>query len=386
MGNSVYNVDISKPLAHMTPYSPGPVDPPVVSDLQSHSVSVSWAPPAQPNGVITHYTLHLTSTLSLSHSTATVPGNTTSYSLYNLLPYQLYSLQVEACTPAGCTLSVESQSFHTPAAPPEGVPVPHLYSDTPTSVLLSWGAPERSNGELEGWVVERSVRGTQQVSTVVRLPPSPPPLSYLDHSSALSPWTSYQYRLVASTQAGSNTSAWANITTRPSRPAGLVPPRVDVLGPDSLQVMWSPPVIANGVIDRYEIRLPDPRVSHDDLSNLTVTVTDLVPYTDYLVTVLACSSGGGLIGGCTESLPTAVTTLPTIPQDLAPLAVVAISESFLAVSWQPPDRPNGPNLRYELLRRKSRQPLATQPPADLHRWFNVYAGDKLFHQDKGLSR
>uniref|UniRef100_A0A8C7Q6N4 Usher syndrome 2A (autosomal recessive, mild) n=1 Tax=Oncorhynchus mykiss TaxID=8022 RepID=A0A8C7Q6N4_ONCMY len=366
--------------------SPGPVDPPVVSALQSHSVSVSWAPPAQPNGGITHYTLHLTSTLSLSHSTATVPGNTTSYSLYNLLPYQLYSLQVEACTPAGCTLSGESQSFHTPAAPPEGVPVPHLYSDTPTSVVLSWGAPERSNGELEGWVVERSVRGTQQVSTVVRLPPSPPPLSYLDHSSALSPWTSYQYRLVASTQAGSNTSAWANITTRPSRPAGLVPPRVDVLGPDSLQVMWSPPVIANGVIDRYEIRLPDPRVSHDDLSNLTVTVTDLVPYTNYLVTVLACSSGGSLIGGCTESLPTAVTTLPTIPQDLAPLAVVAVSESFLAVSWQPPDRPNGPNLRYELLRRKSRQPLAAQPPADLHRWFNVYAGDKLFHQDKGLSR
>lgn len=113
----------------------------------------------------------------------------------------------------------------------------------------------------------------------------------------------------------------------------------------SPQVMWSPPVIANGVIDRYEIRLPDPRVSHDDLSNLIVTVTDLVPYTDYLVTVLACSSGGGLIGGCTESLPTAVTTLPTIPQDLAPLAVVAVSESFLAVSWQPPDRPNGPNLR-----------------------------------------
>lgn len=43
-------------------------------------------------------------------------------------------------------------------------------------------------------------------------------------------------------------------------------------------------------------------------------------------------------------------------------------------------------LRYELLRRKSRQPLAAQAPADLHRWFNVYAGDKLFHQDKGLSR
>ena len=29
---------------------------------------------------------------------------------------------------------------------------------------------------------------------------------------------------------------WVNITTRPSRPAGLSPPRVKVLGPESLQV------------------------------------------------------------------------------------------------------------------------------------------------------
>ncbi|KAL0969312.1 hypothetical protein UPYG_G00225390 [Umbra pygmaea] len=364
---------------------PGPLPPPVVSTLHARNVSVSWAAPSQPNGLITQYTLQLRSA-NVSSSTATVPGNTTRYTFHKLQPFQLYSLQVEACTQAGCTISGESQTFRTPSAAPEGVPAPHLYSDTPTSVLLSWGAPERSNGDLEGWRVERRVLDTQQVSTVVSLPPSAPPLSYLDHSSALSPWVSYQYRLVASSQGGASASPWANVTTRPSRPAGLVPPRVDVLGPDTLQVSWSPPIIANGEIHRYEIRLPDLHVSHDDLSNLSVTVTQLVPYTDYLVTILACSSGGGHVGGCTESLPTAVTTLPTTPQYLVPLAVVAISESFLAVSWQPPERPNGPNIRYELLRRKSRQPLAAQPPADLHRWFNVYAGDKLFHQDKGLSR
>ncbi|KAJ7988957.1 hypothetical protein DPEC_G00314570 [Dallia pectoralis] len=367
--------------------SPGPVDPPVVSALQASNVSVSWVPPARPNGVIVHYTLRLgcTDTNAVT-STATLPGNTTSYTLLGLHPFRLYFLQVEACTQVGCTLSGESRSFRTPSAPPAGVPAPRLYSDTPTSVLLSWGAPERSNGELEGWKVERRLSGTEEVSTVASLPPAPPPLSYLDHSSALSPWTSYQYRLVTRTEAGVNASAWANITTRPSRPAGLAPPRVDVLGPDSLQVTWSPPIIANGEISRYEIHLPDPRISHDDRSNLSLTVTDLVPHTDYRVTVLACSSGGVHIGGCTESLPTSVTTPPTMPQGLAPLAVVPVSESLLAVSWQPPERPNGANIRYELLRRKSRQPLALHPPTDLHRWFNVYAGDELFHQDKGLSR
>ncbi|XP_071778073.2 usherin [Centroberyx gerrardi] len=357
----------------ITTSSQGPIDNPISSSTSAPSDVIS------------------------SPLSVTVPGNTTSYTFLNLLPYQIYSLQVEACTSVGCSLSGTSQLFRTPPAAPEGVPAPHLYSDTPTSVLLSWGAPERSNGPLEGWLVERRVAGTNPVSTVGSLPPAAPPLSFLDSSSALSPWTSYQYRLAAHTQAGSATGPWVNITTRPSRPAGLSPPRVTVLGPQSLQVAWSPPLIPNGEIPGYEIRLPDPRVSHDNVSELNVTVTGLVPYTNYSVTVLACSKGGGHVGGCTESLPTPVTTLPTIPQGLAPLAVVAVSESFLAVSWQPPSKPSGPNIRYELLRCKTHQPLAiatvptvTAPPPppseDLHRWLHVYSGTKLFYQDKGLSR
>lgn len=55
------------------------------------------------------------------------------------------------------------------------------------------------------WVIERRVAGTKQISTVGHLPPDPPPLSFLDSSSALSPWTTYQYRLVLHNQAGSTT-------------------------------------------------------------------------------------------------------------------------------------------------------------------------------------
>lgn len=55
------------------------------------------------------------------------------------------------------------------------------------------------------WLIERRVAGTKQVSTVGHLPPDPPPLSFLDSSSALSPWTSYQYRLVLQNQAGNTT-------------------------------------------------------------------------------------------------------------------------------------------------------------------------------------
>lgn len=55
------------------------------------------------------------------------------------------------------------------------------------------------------WLIERRVAGTAQVSTVGYLPPDPAPLSFLDSSSALSPWTGYQYRLVLYNQAGNST-------------------------------------------------------------------------------------------------------------------------------------------------------------------------------------
>ncbi|XP_056624652.1 usherin [Triplophysa dalaica] len=360
---------------------PGSVDPPILSDIQPRNASVSWSPPSQPNGVITHYNIYQNYQLS-----ANVSGNSSDHTLSQLAPYQQYTIQVEACTAAGCSLSAESQSIHTPPAPPEDVPAPKLYSDTPTSVLINWAPPLRSNGELDGYTVQRRLTGVQEIHTVATQLPNKT-LTYLDSSAALSPWTTYEYRIVANTRlGGSNSSEWKNVTTRPSRPAGLQPPHVLVLGPESVQVTWSAPLIPNGEIERYEIRMPDLRISNTNVAILNRTISSLVPYTNYNITILACSGGGGHVGGCTESHPTMVTTSPTIPQGLSSLSVVAVSESFLAVSWQMPLRPNGPNIRFELLRRKTQQPLASRPPEDLNLWYNVYAGTKLFHEDKGLSR
>lgn len=114
-----------------------------------------------------------------------------------------------------------------------------------------------------------------------------------------------------------------------------------------LQVSWKPPLIQNGEILNYEIRMPDPRIviAGNSASTLSYLVTNLLPYTNYSITVVACSGGNGLLGGCTESLPTSVTTPSTAPEGISPLSVTPISESFIAISWQPPLRPNGPHLR-----------------------------------------
>lgn len=220
-------------LAVVSSLGPGSVDPPVLYEIQPRKATISWSPPSRPNGILTHYNIYQNSELI-----TTVPANTTSLTLSSLKPYQQYSIQVEACTMMGCTLSNNSHALHTPAAPPEDVTRPRLYSDTPTTVLATWAPPLHPNGPLESYTLERRVNGSQQIFKVATLMPNQT-LTHLDSSASLSPWSTYEYRVIATTrQGGSNGSQWEKVTTRPSRPAGIQPPRVLVLGPESVQVAF----------------------------------------------------------------------------------------------------------------------------------------------------
>uniref|UniRef100_A0A663LW22 Usherin n=1 Tax=Athene cunicularia TaxID=194338 RepID=A0A663LW22_ATHCN len=362
---------------------PGPLDPPLLLNVTARAASITWQHPLKPNGIITHYNIYQNGQL---HDT--VLGTRSNCTLEDLHPFTVYVFQVEGCTSKGCSLSTETPAIQTLPDAPEDIPAPELYSDTPTSVVISWQLPVHTNGLVENVTIERRVKGTEQISTVVTLPLSQS-MSYIDQSTALSPWQKFEYRILMSTlHGGTNSSAWSEVTTRPSRPAGVQPPDAEVLGPHSVKVSWKPPLIQNGEILNYEIRMPDPRIViiGNTSSTLSHLVTNLIPYTNYSVTVIACSGGDGFLGGCTESLPTSVTTPSTVPQSVSPLSVTPISESFIAISWQPPLRPNGPHLRYELLRRKIQQPLASNPPEDLNLWHNIYSGTQWFYEDKGLSR
>lgn len=62
-------------------------------------------------------------------------------------------------------------------------------------------------------------------------------------------------------------------------------------------------------------------------------------------------------GGCTESFPVSVTTDPDVPDGQVPPRGVAVSQSIISLIWQPPAEPNGPNIRYELSRQKTNEPL-----------------------------
>jgi len=71
-------------------------------------------------------------------------------------------------------------------------------------------------------------------------------------------------------------------------PAGVLAPRVEVLGATRLKVSWAHPINPNGQLISYTVRLPQPRFNVS--ANLTsLDVTDLDAYTLYNVTLTACS-------------------------------------------------------------------------------------------------
>ncbi|XP_068088985.1 usherin isoform X3 [Hyperolius riggenbachi] len=361
--------------------NPGAVKPPLLFSLKSRSVTLMWSTPVKPNGIITHFNLYQNGSLQ-----AIVLGNHSQYTFHNLIPFTRYHYQLEACTIAGCSLSQESLDIMTHPDLPSDIPPPDLHSDTPTSVMIRWRPPLHPNGLVETFEIERRLKGSENVYSLVKLP-GHHPMEYLDQTNDISPWRTYEYRIIMTTiNGGSNSSRWTEVTTRPGRPVGVQQPDVTILGPYTAKVNWRVPLLPNGKILSYEVRMPEPRVVITDTTVLSCTVTDLTPYTNYSVTVLACSGGGSFLGGCTESSPTLATTQPATPEGVSPPSLVPVSETFIAVSWQPPSRPNGPDIRFELLRRTIQQPLASNPPKDLNLWQNIYSGTWWFYEDKGLSR
>ncbi|XP_072017125.1 usherin-like [Amphiura filiformis] len=126
--------------------------------------------------------------------------------------------------------------------------------------------------------------------------------------------------------------------------------------------------------------MPDPRVHIGNPNITSYTVEGLVAYTQYSVTIEACTPGG-----CTESSPTLAQTDPYFPEGQAPPRGDPITQSYISVIWSPPSKPNGPGIRYDLHRMKVRQSLETGVIIGLGFWELIYQGTKIDYQDVGLT-
>ncbi|NXS86302.1 USH2A protein, partial [Erpornis zantholeuca] len=172
------------------------------------------------------------------------------------------------------------------------------------------------------------------------------------YESALQPFTEYLYRVVALNEGGSVSSVWTHARTRESVPQNVpTPSRVHSINGYSIEVTWDKPAGVIGVIEKYILKayeadgptVPITSAELADAGMLTGVLTGLHPFTNYAVTLTACT-----LAGCTESLHALnISTPQEAPEEVQSPTAVSFP-TFLLMSWSPPKTPNGIITQYTL--------------------------------------
>ncbi|XP_061896859.1 phosphatidylinositol phosphatase PTPRQ [Entelurus aequoreus] len=309
-------------------------------NISSTTIRVSWMPPLNPNGRITHYSIY---GLEVHSGKAlTWVTNSTSLLITDLGKYTGYKLRVAASTAVGESfLSEEDYIFvltleDEPDSPPENLTV---VDASPTTVTLTWSAPEEANGVIQHYTVFYE---NQSYSSSVNTSINKVALV------TLKPFTSYNVSVMAFTRYGhgNQTSDYLTILTGEDVPGS--PPyslSYESLSPNEVNVTWQPPLVPNGVITHYSLELWN-STHYLNLTSPTnfIHITHLRKYARYRVTVQAHTRAGA---GNFSTEPLNITTLEDAP-DTPPQFLLArkLSDYEVKLSWQPPLEANSDILYY----------------------------------------
>ncbi|XP_051239471.1 phosphatidylinositol phosphatase PTPRQ [Dicentrarchus labrax] len=309
-------------------------------NITSNSILVSWVPPLNPNGLITHYTVYglkLHSNQALKWVT-----NTTSILITDLDKYTGYKLRVAASTAVGeSSLSEEDDIFvFTLEDEPESPPVNLIVDETsPSTATLVWSPPEKANGVIQRYEVlyeNESYSALMNTSsnrvTLMNLKP----FSY--YNVSVRAYTRYGH--------GNQTSDTLYLLSGEDVPGS--PPygvTFESVSPSEVNVTWQPPLLPNGVITHYSLELWN-STHYLNLTSPTnyIQITHLRKYAQYRVMVQAHTRVGP---GNYSSEPLNITTLEDAP-DTPPqfLHSRKLSDYEVELTWQPPLEANSDILYY----------------------------------------
>ena len=299
---------------------------PTLEALSATEVSLQWAPPLMPNGIITHY---LVTILPVSIQ---IRATQLAVNVTNLLPFTLYTVNIDACNSIGCVTS--SGQVRTLESTPQFVNAPELSAVDPFTVRVSWQPPARPNGVITQYELRRNgtLVGTFNGSVLS-----------IDDANLL-PSRFYSYTIQAFTSVGGGAVSIASvIQTPPDTPENISAPAVETLSAYSVRARWSVPGIPNGVIRSYMLEV-DGNVVFTGLAFEHV-VDSLNPFTVYSFTLIVCTST------CGRSQVVMATTDEAPPMGQAPPRLVPNTDTTVSVSWSEPAVLNGLIRYYEVERR-----------------------------------
>uniref|UniRef100_W5K8B6 Protein tyrosine phosphatase receptor type Q n=1 Tax=Astyanax mexicanus TaxID=7994 RepID=W5K8B6_ASTMX len=318
-------------ITEKTTEQPSSVQDVSYQNISSTSVLVSWSPPLNPNGKITHYTVYL---LNLhSHEAQQQMTNAT------LDKYTRYKLRVAASTAVGeSPLSVEDDVYiltpEDPDSPPRDLAVVNTTSSTAT---ITWSPPDKPNGIIRLYEIfysnatySHTVNSTVSSVTLRNLKP------YSHYNVSVQAYT-----LLGNGDQTSPTLQMMSGEDPGSPPYGLA---YESISSSEVNVTWSPPVVPNGVILYYNVEYWNSTHTLNLTTHTPFTVlSNLRKYANYRLAVQAATQVG--LGNHSSEILN-ITTLedPSSPPQF--LRAKKLSDNQVELSWQPPREANSEILYY----------------------------------------
>ncbi|XP_058244423.1 phosphatidylinositol phosphatase PTPRQ isoform X1 [Hemibagrus wyckioides] len=304
-------------------------------NISSTSIFVSWNPPLNPNGKITHYTVYI---LNLkTHKARQQVTNTTNIILTDLDKYTQYKVRVAAWTAAGeSPVSDEDNIFIlTPEDEPDSPP--HtlvLLNTTSSTATITWSPPDKPNGIIVFYEV------TYSNSTFSYTVNSTAPSVTLRH---LKPYTLYNVTARGYTRLGHGNQTSPTLQMLSGEDVPGSPPYAlayDSISSSEVNVSWSPPLVPNGVILYYSVEYWNTTHSLNITTHTpSVLLSNLRKYARYRLSVQA-GTRVGLGNHSSEILN--ITTLEDVPSDTVHnLSAQLYGSTAVVISWDPPLEPNG---------------------------------------------
>eukprot|EP00045_Choanoeca_perplexa_P018125 m.279018 g.279018 ORF g.279018 m.279018 type:complete len:4572 (-) comp17723_c0_seq1:48-13763(-) len=323
--NSIGGVT-SRPVPFVTlEAAPSGVPTPIVIPLNATALSVAWTSPSQSNGVLTSFTI------LVDDQRFGLDASYRSFRLGGFNPNQVYTVALEACTAAGCTLSNTTIATTFAQAP--------IWKDRPvaraldtTRIELEWLDPSSINQPLVGYAVYRNSSLVTQTNTT----------TFVD--TDLSPNIVYAYFIRAFNDFGSADSAIFSTATLSAAPANLTAPML-VPSRRLINASWTVPTVAPGLsVQNYSLGIISPmfQIVCTTTSTLSCTVSGLQPFTAYSFQLQACTAQA-----CALSPSISVVTLTAAPTDLLPPNVTTTA-SNISLNWTLPEQPNGLAISYQV--------------------------------------
>nr|XP_021323628.1 phosphatidylinositol phosphatase PTPRQ [Danio rerio] len=319
-------------------------------NLSSTSIRVSWEPPLNPNGKITHYAVYAQNLLT--NQELRQMTDTTTAVLTGLDKYSSYKVRVAASTAVGeSPLTNEDYIYvvtleDVPDSPPRGLTIVKTTSSTAT---LSWSPPEKPNGIIRMYEISYT-NGTY--SNTVNSTSASATLRYLK------PHTHYNVTVRAFTLLGHGEQISETLQMLSGEDVPGSPPydlSYESIGSSSVNVSWSPPLLANGVILFYNVEYWNATQSLNQTTHMPyIVLSNLRKYAHYRISVQAATQVG--MGNHTSEILNITTledgecllcfsqTVPSSPPKF--LIARKLSDTEVELSWEAPEEANSEILYY----------------------------------------